>query len=470
MLPAMLPRRVQPLAGWSIVAVFALIGAALLATVWSTRASILDASDAVRCGQADAVEQAVRAELSDLDGAPTSADLATILHELHDDGLRYLAMVEPIERRGGDPDGAAGGSGGRGPRGVDQGEPRGGNADGAAGGSGGRGPRGTAPRGTDGRGRLEVAAAAGVPLGSGGANLFARSRAVGCKADEVGGRLRMELRTLRRLKSGGRTARFVIEVEPVQANGLREAASLTLAVGGLAAAALLGVAFVLIRREARRRADAAARERERRLASLGEMSAVLAHEIKNPLASLKGNAQLLARMLPGGDKPRAKADRVVDEAMRLEQLTNDLLQFVRTGTIQRAPVDPAALVSGAASSVAGDVTVDATGAPPTWSLDAGRIRQVVINLLDNAVAAGPPVTVAVRAGRGHLILEVADRGPGVAEADRERIFEPFFTGKTQGTGLGLAICRRVVELHGGTIAVSPNPGGGAVFRAEIPAS
>ncbi len=433
----MLPRRVQPLAGWSIVVAFALIGAALLATVWSTRASILDASDAVRCGQADAVEQAVRAELSDLDGVPTPQDLGTILHGLHDDGLRYVAM---IERSGaGDPDSPMSGMGGRGPR-------------------------------IDGRGRLDITASAGIPVGTGGANLFARSRAVGCKADEAGGRVRMELRTLRRLKSGGRTLRFLIEVEPVQANGLRDAASLTLAVGALAAAALLGVAFVLIRREARRRADAIARERERRLASLGEMSAVLAHEIKNPLASLKGNAQLLARMLPTGDKPRAKADRVVDEAMRLEQLTNDLLQFVRTGTIQRAPVDPAALIRDAASSVAGEVTVDATGAPASWSLDAGRIRQVVINLIDNAVAAGPPVTVAVRAGRGHMILEVADRGPGVAEADRERIFEPFFTGKTQGTGLGLAICRRVVELHGGTIAVHPNPGGGAMFRAEIPAS
>src|SRR5215470_3216603 len=368
MLPAMLPRRVQPLAGWSIVVVFALIGAALLATVWSTRASILDASDAVRCGQADAVEQAVRAELSDLDGVPTSADLGTILHELHDDGLRYLAMIE-------------------------------GRFD----------PLRSTPAG---RGRLEVVAAAGVPLGSGVANLFARSRAVGCKADEAGGRLRMELRTLRRLKAGGRTLRFVIEVEPVQANHLREAASLTLAVGGLAAAALLGVAFVLIRREARRRADAAARERERRLASLGEMSAVLAHEIKNPLASLKGNAQLLARMLPGGDKPRAKADRVVDEAMRLEQLTNDLLQFVRTGAINRAPADPAQLARDAAATVRrklnptaedsqviglgpASISVDATQAPPQWSLDAGRIREVVINLLDNAVAAGPPATVTV---------------------------------------------------------------------------
>src|SRR3954454_19993299 len=119
-LPApMLPRRVQPLAGWSIVVVFALIGAALLATVWSTRASILDASDAVRCGQADAVEQAVRAELSDLDGVPTTTDLATILHELHDDGLRYIAMLERSER---DPDGSAGEAGGRALRGIERSE------------------------------------------------------------------------------------------------------------------------------------------------------------------------------------------------------------------------------------------------------------------------------------------------------------------------------------------------------------
>ncbi|MEO7730900.1 MAG: HAMP domain-containing sensor histidine kinase [Kofleriaceae bacterium] len=408
----MLPRRVQPLAGWSIVVVFALIGAALLATVWTTRSSILDASDAVRCGQANAVVQAVRADLANLDGIPTQADLTAILGERDDDGLRYLAMVE-------------------------------------------------------GRARLEVVAAAGTPIGSGIANVFAAGRG-GCKIDEAGDRLRMELRSLRKLKDGGRTPRFIIEVEPVQANDLRDASSLTLGVGGLAALALLGVAFVLIRREARRRADAQARERERRLASLGEMSAVLAHEIKNPLASLKGNAQLLARMLPEGEKPRAKADRVVDEAVRLEQLTNDLLQFVRTGSIQRTPVDPAALVREAAGSVPGEILVETQGAPPRWSLDAGRIRQVVVNLLDNAVAAGPPVTLTVRREDRRLIIEVADRGPGVAEDDRDKIFEPVFTGKTSGTGLGLAVVRRVVELHHGTIAVYATPGGGATFRAEIP--
>jgi two-component system, NtrC family, sensor histidine kinase HydH len=408
MLPAMPPpRRVTPLAGWSVVVVFLLIGIALLATVWSTRASVLEASDAVGRGEALAIQQTVRASLADLEGPATSEDLAAIVREHAEVGLRYLAL---LDNRG------------------------------------------------------EVAAAAGDPVGTGGGEVVTRNR----RLQEVGGRLRIQGRSLRRMRDGGRAWRIVIELEPVQAGELRETATLTLGVGALAAASLLGVAIVLVRREGRRHAEERKRERERRLASLGEMSAILAHEIRNPLASLKGNAQLLAAMLPSGEKPRAKAERVVDEAVRLEKLTNDLLKFVRTGELQRAPSDPGALVREAASSIAGEIEVDTGAAPAAWSLDPGRMREVIVNLIDNAVAAGPPVRAAVRVERGRLVIEVADRGPGVPEEERERIFEPFHTGKTQGTGLGLAVVRRVIEQHGGTIAVLGNPGGGALFRAEIP--
>jgi len=422
------PRRVTPLAGWSVVAVFLLIGIALLATVWSTRSSVHAASDAVGRGQALAIEQTVRASLADLEGPASSQDLAAIVREHAEEGLRYLALVE---------------------------------------------------------GRSRIVAEAGRPVGSGDGEPVGRNR----RLEEIDGRLRIQARSLRRMRDGGRAFRIVIELEPVQANELRDSAALTLGIGALAAASLLGVAIVLVRREARRNAEERKRERERRLASLGEMSAILAHEIKNPLASLKGNAQLLAAMLPGGEKPRAKAERVVDEAVRLEQLTNDLLKFVRTGELQRTPTDPAALVREAASSVAATaaakagaaagasddaagaaepIEVDTSAAPAAWSLDPGRMREVIVNLVDNAVAAGAPVRASVRADRGRLVIEVADRGPGVPEEDRERIFEPFFTGKTQGTGLGLAVVRRVIEQHGGTIAVLADPGGGARFRVEIP--
>src|SRR5256885_5864910 len=178
-----------------------------------------------------------------------------------------------------------------------------------------------------------------------------------------------------------------MEIEPIEADELRESATWTLAIGGIAALTLVGVAVALVRRELRRGAEERTRERERRLASLGEMSAVLAHEIRNPLASLKGNAQLLAAGLD--EKSRAKAERIVDEAKRLERLTTDLLSFVRTGEIQRAPIAPGLLVREAAASV-GEIEVDDAAAPASWPLDAARMRQVLVNLLDNALAAGPP--------------------------------------------------------------------------------
>jgi two-component system sensor histidine kinase HydH len=413
MLPAMPPSRVTPLAGWSVVAAFVLIGAALIATVWSTRSSVLDATVAVRRGQALAIEQAVRADLADLDAMPSSADLQMILSAHFDEGLRYLAM---IERQG------------------------------------------------------EILAAAGTPVSTEIDDLPTTAR----KFQEVDGRVRLTLRAFRRMKAGGRTPRYLVEIEPLQANELRAASWRTLGVGVLAAVSLLGVAIVLVRREARRHAEERARERERRLASLGEMSAVLAHEIKNPLASLKGNAQLLSQMiakaLPDNEKPRTKAERVVDEAVRLEKLINDLLHFVRTGAIKRTPVDPGAVIREAATSIPGDITVDTATAPAEWSLDAARIREVVVNLVDNGVSAGPPVSVTVTTANKRLVFEVVDHGPGVPEGEREKIFEPFFTGKTQGTGLGLAVARRVVELHGGTLVVLSSPRGGAVFRAEIPES
>ena len=431
MLPAMAPNRggrfaSAPLAGWSTVAIFVLIGVALFATVWSTRSAVIDASEAVGGGQALAIEQSVRSDLAVLEAVPSPEELAEILSSHAGEGLRYIAM---IENRG------------------------------------------------------QVVAAAGVPVG-GGAGSGEETIGPGPRRLQVvDGRIRLTLRAIRRMKAGGRAPRYVIEVEPSQANALRETSTVTLGIGALAAASLLGVAIVLLLREARRAREERAREHERRLATLGEMSAVLAHEIKNPLASLKGNAQLLAQMLaktlPEGDKPRAKAERVVEETMRLEKLTNDLLRFVKTGGIQRESVDPAAIVRAAVASVIavastdGDapaVTVVADGAPASWSLDAARIREVVINLVDNAVTAGPPVEVRVRAHDKQLVIEVEDRGPGVPEADRDKIFEPFHTGKTQGTGLGLAVARRVVELHEGTLAVHVSPHGGALFRAEIPES
>jgi len=414
-------RRVPPLA-----AAIVLIAAGLLATAWSTRRTINDAFEAVRDGEAFAVQRGVRGDLADLGGFPTSEELAAIAAEHASEGLVYLAML-------------------------------------------------------DGKGRVQVSTGTALVERGG------RADRTGVKVEHVGARTRIEMRSLlRRAWGPGKGAIWVaMEVEPVQARDLRSAATKTLALGAIGALVLTGFAIWLVRAELLRRKREGERERERRLASLGEMSAVLAHEIRNPLASLKGNAQLLAASLPEGDKPRAKAERVVDEAVRLEKLTQDLLAFVRTGELARAEVEPGALVREVTASFDG-VTFEDDRAPLSWSLDAARMREVLVNLIENAIAAGPPAHVRVAgeggaardsasptgqartAKGGTLVIEVSDRGPGVKPDERDKIFEPFYTGKTRGTGLGLAIAKRVVELHGGTIRVDDAPAGGALFRIEIP--
>jgi two-component system sensor histidine kinase HydH len=377
---------------------FALMATALVATTWSTRTTVSDAFENVREGQTLAMREAVLRDLGELP-----------------EGLPSSDELEAIVN-----DHASGGLRYLGLR--------------------------------DARGNVYASAgnAVGLALARGDQSL-----------QYVGGRIRVEAKMQSR-RGRKKAWWIVLEVEPGGAAELEAAATRTLAIGAIAALTLLGVAIALVRRELRRAAEARAREHERRLAALGEMSAVLAHEIKNPLASLKGNAQLLASAVADNEKAKAKADRVVEEAKRLEQLTQDLLAFVRTGELQRAEVDVGELVRAAVGEAPVELDVQAT----VWSLDRERMREVVANLVENAVAAGPPVRVSARVERDRLAIEVADRGPGVPDADRERIFEAFVTGKTRGTGLGLAIVRRIVEGHGGTIAVRNE--GGAVFRVEIP--
>jgi two-component system, NtrC family, sensor histidine kinase HydH len=270
---------------------------------------------------------------------------------------------------------------------------------------------------------------------------------------------------------------MIYEFEPLVANQLgADARWLTLAALG-ASLAVIGLAVWVSRGLRARERLQAELEHRRRLAALGEMSAVLAHELRNPLASLKGHAQLLVEMLedPGeAAAARAKAERVVGESLRLETLANDLLDYVRTGALHRAPVAPADLVAEAAAAVAGDrIDVEAGGAPATWELDAVRLRPALVNVLQNAVQASPEgarVTATVAGDADQLRIAVRDRGAGIPAGAEAAIFEPFQTRKVRGVGLGLAIARRAVELHGGTLAARNHPEGGALFELTLPRS
>jgi len=268
-----------------------------------------------------------------------------------------------------------------------------------------------------------------------------------------------------------RPPRLVIDFEPTLARQLQAGAARALFTAILAALVLVGLALASFR--ARSRSEAAEREvaRTRHLATLGQMSAVLAHELRNPLTSLKGHAQLLAEGSPEGRK-RRRAERVVKSAERLEALINDLLSFARTAELNRSAVSPSAPLEAALEGLDRD-RVDVTSkADGTVSIDQARMAQVLANLVANALQHSPPersVYVTILRDADQVEWQVRDHGPGVPVGDREDIFEPFVTRRQRGTGLGLPVARRICQLHGGTVRVcDPDDGEGAVFIARIP--
>lgn len=266
--------------------------------------------------------------------------------------------------------------------------------------------------------------------------------------------------------------RILIEIEPVAAPTLLASARTNLFLGVGGAVLLVGAAMLFWRLS--RRANAAETEmfERRHLAVLGELSAVMAHEIRNPLSSLKGHAQLLREVTQPGEPAFRKAEIIIDEAVRLETLTSGLLDFARSGQPRLETVDPRVPIRSALDALGSpQVEVRDTTAPTTWRLDPVRVQQALTNLVDNAMQASPApgtVTVTVLKNGDELVYEVADHGPGVSAEQRERVFDPFVTGRTRGTGLGLSVVKKVAEMHGGRVDLEVGPAGGSRFRIHIP--
>ena len=265
---------------------------------------------------------------------------------------------------------------------------------------------------------------------------------------------------------------FLIEFDVPPARALDMGAWVSLGAGLLAIAALATATWLNQRLGAETEGLEQALGRERHLATLGEMSAVLAHELRNPIASIKGHAQLMIEQTGQGSPAAERSAILVREAVRLENLCEQLLSFVRANRVEPVASDPAKILRAAAAAVdERRIEVHTDGAPPAWPLDPFRMHQALVNLLENALDAssGESLTRAcARVEAGALVFEVRDVGPGVPAAEHERIFEPFHTTRVRGTGLGLAITRRIVELHGGRVGVRNHPDGGAVFRIELP--
>jgi two-component system sensor histidine kinase HydH len=269
---------------------------------------------------------------------------------------------------------------------------------------------------------------------------------------------------------------LIVEVEPpILAQLHNDLVGLSV-IASTAAAALIAFAVALSLTRSRLATVEQHAERERTLAALGRASSVIAHELRNPLAALKGHAQLLVEDLQ--EPSKARAVRVVEGAERLEHLTSVLLDYVRGGPLDVRDVTPKELVDRALAELPSErVRVDLAGAPPRLLLDPERAALALRNLLQNAVQASADenTTVEVQfkclntAGHAKAVsIEVRDHGPGIAPGTEEKIFEPFVTTKARGTGLGLFLARRIAEQHHGTLTGQTHREGGAVFHLILP--
>jgi signal transduction histidine kinase len=235
-------------------------------------------------------------------------------------------------------------------------------------------------------------------------------------------------------------------------------------------------------------------ERDRlrdRLAALGEMAAAIAHEVKNPLASIEVMAGVLKRQLAEQPDALETLDDIIKEAKMANAIVVEVLEFVRPIQLQVERVsladvlkDSITLAEGKRRRGAVSIDTDVASDVPDLLADSHQLRQLFSNLLANAfealggeghvhlgaslVAVDEDLSPGGEPAAPQVAIEVRDSGPGIAADDLERIFSPFFTTKPQGTGLGLAIVRKVVDAHDGRIDAVSAPGRGATFRVTLP--
>ncbi|HYK91335.1 MAG TPA: ATP-binding protein [Acidobacteriota bacterium] len=215
-----------------------------------------------------------------------------------------------------------------------------------------------------------------------------------------------------------------------------------------------------------------------RLASLGQLSAGLAHEIRNPLGSIQGAVEILSHGVSPEDPKSEFAQIAKREVANLHKLVGDILKFSKPAPPLRLPSDVDEIVDAARRLCADqarkqgvEIILQRVSLARTISVDAEQLKQVLLNILLNAIQAQPTggrVVVRSFAEMDEAVISIEDSGPGIEPENLDRIFDPFFTTKREGTGLGLSISYQLVRNNGGRIRVTSSPGQGACFLISFP--
>ena len=234
--------------------------------------------------------------------------------------------------------------------------------------------------------------------------------------------------------------------------------------------------YLAIRSDITQRKIAEARLRdEAALTQLGQLAAVVAHEVRNPLAGLRGSLQVLASRLPREMREREIIGTMISRIDSLNAKVTDMLVYARPAQPRLQPVEVGPLMADAVASAraaigAGCPPVEISGDTVLVSADPEMLRPVLLNLLLNACQAGGdrPIEVVTAAQNGACHVSILDRGPGIPPETLERIFEPFFTTKPGGTGLGLPVVKRLMDLQAGTVSLRLRDGGGTAAEITMP--
>ncbi|HRK20260.1 MAG TPA: ATP-binding protein [Fimbriimonadaceae bacterium] len=208
----------------------------------------------------------------------------------------------------------------------------------------------------------------------------------------------------------------------------------------------------------------------RRLAEIGQMTATIAHEIRNPLTGIRGAAQMVREL---GGEAEEFGTMICEETDKLNRLCSEFLEFARPFDLHRRKARLGEIVSRVADlsrtefeSARVVLDFELPSDEPTILMDPIRIEQVVRNLVCNALhASAPGNRVSIRVGEGWF--EVEDNGGGISEVQQQNLFVPFFTTKPQGTGLGLSVVKKIIDAHGGAIHFESKPGHGTRFRVQL---
>ena len=218
--------------------------------------------------------------------------------------------------------------------------------------------------------------------------------------------------------------------------------------------------------------------RAEKLSTLGEMAAVLAHEIRNPLGSIRGTAEILRDDYPPGDPKHEFIEIQIKETERLNHVVEDFLRMARPlpGKLQECSLQEElktiiTLVSGDARQRQVSLVLEEISATAVIRADGEKLRQAFLNIVINALQATPPggsVTISTSSSAEGYEICFRDTGSGIEAAALGKIFDPFFTTKTDGTGLGLAITRRIIEGHGGQLIVTSEAGAGTTVMVKLP--